>query len=155
MSKFDSKFGSETKLPAGGHFIFIMIFILYCSASRVKMNGMFDNKSWKQRGSCKVISFWSSHNTGGWFTRILVDKWTFYRFDTATHQQTQNICITFIKCWTNEDVGPTLCKFYTNIFCMLGLALSLMLVHRLLRWPNIKPTLCLCVYWDDDVAWTS
>ena len=31
---------------------------------------------------------------------------------TLTSQQTQNICITFIQCWTNvEDVGPT----YTDI----------------------------------------
>ena len=33
-------------------------------------------------------------------------------------QQTQNICITFIQCWTNvEDVGPTLYKCYTNVLC--------------------------------------
>ena len=36
-------------------------------------------------------------------------------------QQTQNICITFIQCWSNvEDVGPTLYKCYTNVFCLLG-----------------------------------
>ena len=36
-------------------------------------------------------------------------------------QQTQNICITFIQCWTNvEDVGPMLYKCYTNILCQLG-----------------------------------
>ena len=36
-------------------------------------------------------------------------------------QQTQNICITFIQCWTNvEDVGPTLYKCYTNVLCLLG-----------------------------------
>ena len=34
----------------------------------------------------------------------------------AHAQQTQNICITFIQCWTNvEDVGPTLYKGYTNV----------------------------------------
>ena len=28
-----------------------------------------------------------------------------------TTQQTQNICITFVQCWTNvKDVGPTLYK---------------------------------------------
>ena len=33
----------------------------------------------------------------------------------------QNICITFVQCWTNvEDVGPTLYKFYTNVLCLLG-----------------------------------
>ena len=37
-----------------------------------------------------------------------------------TSQQTQNICITFIQCWTNvEDVGPTLHKCYTNALCLL------------------------------------
>ena len=36
-------------------------------------------------------------------------------------QQTQNICITFIQCWTNvEDVGPTLHKCYTYALCLLG-----------------------------------
>ena len=36
-------------------------------------------------------------------------------------QQTQNICITFIQCWTNvEDVGPTLYKCYTNVLYLLG-----------------------------------
>ena len=35
-------------------------------------------------------------------------------------QQTQNICITFIQCWTNvEDVGPALYKCYTNVLCFL------------------------------------
>ena len=42
-------------------------------------------------------------------------------------QQTQNICITFIQCWTNvEDVGPTLYKCYTNVLCLLG---SLTILH--------------------------
>ena len=36
-------------------------------------------------------------------------------------QQTQNICITFVQCWTNvENVGPTLYKCYTNVLCLLG-----------------------------------
>ena len=36
-------------------------------------------------------------------------------------RQTQNICITFMQCWTNvEDVGPTLYKCYTNVLCLLG-----------------------------------
>ena len=31
-------------------------------------------------------------------------------------RQKQNICITFIQCWSNvEDVGPTLYKCYTNV----------------------------------------
>ena len=37
-------------------------------------------------------------------------------------QQTQNICITFVQCWTNvEDVGLTLYKCYTNVLCLLGI----------------------------------
>ena len=36
-------------------------------------------------------------------------------------QQTQNICTTFVQCWTNvEDVGPTLYKCYTDVLCLLG-----------------------------------
>ena len=36
-------------------------------------------------------------------------------------QQTQNVFIIFIQCWTNvEDVGPTLYKCYKNVFCLLG-----------------------------------
>ena len=36
--------------------------------------------------------------------------------ERGTSQLTQNICITFIQCWTNvEDVGPTLYKCYTNV----------------------------------------
>ena len=37
-------------------------------------------------------------------------------------QQAQNICITFIQCWTNvEDVGPMLHKCYTNVLYLLGI----------------------------------
>ena len=37
-------------------------------------------------------------------------------------QQTQNICMAFVECWTNvEDVGPTLYKCYTNVLCLLRL----------------------------------
>ena len=33
-------------------------------------------------------------------------------------QSTQNICMTFVQCWTNvEDVGPALYKCYTNVLC--------------------------------------
>ena len=36
-------------------------------------------------------------------------------------QTTQNICITFIQCWTSvADVGPALYKCYTNVLCLLG-----------------------------------
>ena len=44
-----------------------------------------------------------------------------YLVHIATTQQTQNICITFVQCWTNvKDVGPTLYKSYTNVLCLLG-----------------------------------
>ena len=36
-------------------------------------------------------------------------------------QQTQNICITVVQCWTNvEDIGLALYKGYTNGLCLLG-----------------------------------
>ena len=36
-------------------------------------------------------------------------------------QCAQNICITFIQCWTNvENVGPMLNKCYINGVCLLG-----------------------------------
>ena len=36
-------------------------------------------------------------------------------------QQTQNICVAFMQCWANvKDVGPSLHKCYTNVFCLLG-----------------------------------
>ena len=38
---------------------------------------------------------------------------------------TQNICITFIQCWTSVfDVGPTLYNCYTNVSCLLGCLLG-------------------------------
>ena len=45
-------------------------------------------------------------------------------------QQTQNIYITFVQCWTNvEDVGPTLYKCYTNVLCLLGLESGMISDH--------------------------
>ena len=42
------------------------------------------------------------------------------RYDAA-FPVTQNICITFIQCWTNVfNVGPTLYNCYTNVSCLLG-----------------------------------
>ena len=42
-----------------------------------------------------------------------------------TEQQTENICITFIQCWTNvEDDRPTLYKCCANVLCYLGLYYS-------------------------------
>ena len=41
-------------------------------------------------------------------------------------QQTQSICIPFVQCWTNvEDVGLTLDKCCTHVFCLLGYYLPL------------------------------
>ena len=36
-------------------------------------------------------------------------------------QQTRNICIPFVHCWTSVgDVGPKLYKCYTKVLCLLG-----------------------------------
>ena len=53
-------------------------------------------------------------------------------------QLTQNICITFVQCWSNvEDVGPTLYKCYTIFLCLLGMAAGLGL---LTAGGDYKPT---------------
>ena len=52
-------------------------------------------------------------------------------------QQTQNILITFIQCWSNVfDVGPTLYKCYTNVLCLLEYAVSIghTRITETLRW---------------------
>ena len=37
-------------------------------------------------------------------------------------EQTHNICITFVQCWTNvKDVGPRLYKCYTNVMLTIWL----------------------------------
>ena len=74
-----------------------------------------------------------------------------YKLTSQDGEQTQNICIIFIQCWTNaEDVGPSLYKCYTNILCLLGRSVqnhSLKLYHhtaiasitaRAIRHQNIK-----------------
>ena len=39
-------------------------------------------------------------------------------FETASAQQTQNICITFMQCWTDvEDVGGRHCINVIQMFC--------------------------------------
>ena len=39
----------------------------------------------------------------------------------TTSQQTQNICVTLIQCWTNvKDIGPMLYKFFTNVLFLVG-----------------------------------
>ena len=43
--------------------------------------------------------------------------------ETASAQQTQTFCITFVQRRPNVfDVGPTLYKCYTNVVCLLGMA---------------------------------
>ena len=54
--------------------------------------------------------------------------WFLRKRDSVSHptfqlqvvsQQTQNICLTFVECWTNvADAGPTLYKCYTNVSCL-------------------------------------
>ena len=65
-------------------------------------------------------------------------------------EQTSNICITFIQCWSNvEDVGPTLYKCYTNVLCLLGVKCEKNIsvnLYLLLQWNNyfnIKPIISL------------
>ena len=42
--------------------------------------------------------------------------------DFVIWKQTQHICITFIQRWSNVfNFGPTLCKCYTNVLCLLRL----------------------------------
>ena len=44
-----------------------------------------------------------------------------FNFYTYT-QQKQNICRTFVQCWTNvEDVGPMLYKCSPNVLCSPGI----------------------------------
>ena len=59
---------------------------------------------------CKTI--WFANNCNATFSNKKTKR---------ISQQTQNICITFVQCWTNlKDVGPTLYKCYTNVLCLLG-----------------------------------
>ena len=52
----------------------------------------------------------------------------FVRTMPDSSQQTQNICVTFIQCWTNvEDVGSTLYKCYTNVFFVCWVANQLLI----------------------------
>ena len=47
-----------------------------------------------------------------------VDTFLFEGYVYRVSQQTQNICITFVQCWTNvEDVGPT-CSNGIQMFCV-------------------------------------
>ena len=93
-------------------------------------------KWWKQ--ICRVLlqSHWILlFSCGNWIFVFLFQnkysnnlcrsqrKWIFSRlvFLICVTQQTQNICMTFVQCWTSvEDVGPTLYKCYTNVLCLLG-----------------------------------
>ena len=61
-----------------------------------------------------------------------------WRWISGGAQQTQNICITFVQCWSNvEDVGTTLYKCYTN-------ALYLPLGQHQRRWTDIVEMLYKC-----------
>ena len=52
------------------------------------------------------------------------------RFIWKPTQQTQNICMTFVQCWTYvEDVGPTWYKCYTNVLCLLGTCMYMLWVY--------------------------
>ena len=61
----------------------------------------------------------------------------------------------FMQCWTNvENVGPTLCKCYTNVLCLVGrrrtfsqtsINVGSMLGQRRRRSPSIKTALDQCL----------
>ena len=60
--------------------------------------------SWLPSTKQSVSEHAEHYSTFTWLTRFLVS------------QQTQNMCTTFVQCWTNVfDVGPTLCKCYTDV----------------------------------------
>ena len=47
-------------------------------------------------------------------------------------QQTQNICITFVQCWTNvEDIEPTSYRCYSKVLCLLDLECKIHFLHYL------------------------
>ena len=53
--------------------------------------------------------------------RLYMSEFDVCRRQKKISQQTQNICIAFVQCWTKvDDVGPTLYKCYTNVLCLLG-----------------------------------
>ena len=64
-------------------------------------------------------------------------------------QQTQNICITFIQCWTSvEDVGPTFYECYTNALCLLGWEQS----HIRHRWCTHSMLLIRLSFYIQDIT---
>ena len=71
-----------------------------------------------QERSIRIERPWSSQERS-----IRIESpWSSQVCVTRPSQQTQNICITYVRCWTNgEDVGPTLYKCYTNVLCLLEL----------------------------------
>ena len=52
------------------------------------------------------------------------DSWpTIYMKLITEYLSQQNMCITFLQCWTNvENVGPSLYKCYRYVLCLLGWA---------------------------------
>ena len=87
------------------------------------------------------FTYFSSFEAGNEWKNNSSEQWLKYVSLRCRSPQTQNICITFVQCWTNvEDVGPALCKFYTNVLCLLGMHRNVVLTstNRLPSWnrPN-------------------
>ena len=63
-----------------------------------------------------------------------------------THtRQTQNICITLVQCWPNVfDVGPALCKCYTDVLILLGIDLMRCVCNG--PWRSLIMNACVSVY---------
>ena len=100
---------------------------LFCEKGIVRCSSVFV--------SLKGLSLWSNSWIKCIYLRILWMEWCHACAGAAgidwgikvttkmegLPQQTQNICITIVQCWTNVgDAGPTLYKCYTNVLCLLG-----------------------------------
>ena len=76
------------------------------------------SQSW---GTVKTLGLFTS---GSPWTRINQGMTTISAcvlYGVGLPQQTQNICITYVQRRPNIcDVGPTLCKCYTDVLCLLG-----------------------------------
>ena len=102
--------------------------------------------------SMQVINLLSNNMTftlclllpGVWYVPPLIALFRYdcYRFWIPTRQregvstrQTQNICIAYVQRRPNvSDVGPTLCKYYTNVLCLLGIASRIFLHIMTILW---------------------
>ena len=108
--------------------MFFLVTALHCPALPEVPNGMINSRETSYQ-SLVNISCHTGHQMGGEQQIQTVceadGRWSVtpsqcLRESKAT-QQAQNSCTTFIQCWNNvENGGPTLCKWCTNVLCLLG-----------------------------------